>query len=267
MLGNSRRFGYGAGLLTGLCALVIATGLQVSVSAAQDTRATAPTVSLQKKLAAATSPAVRPAKKYASASRTIRAAAVSAKKPATAAELSPFPGKPYFIEFRARSALSYGHTFLVHGKVGQKITAKDVIGLHPMGDTPTWWMVGHVVFVKSETGASDGDFEDEYLIASYRIYLSEAEYRPLLAYMREMQANHPIWHAILYNCNAFVGDIARHMGLKAPVNWLSMPKDYINGIKELNDGRQELNPSESQSLEMQARTQNPVLALRAAELQ
>jgi hypothetical protein len=97
----------------------------------------------------------------------------------------------------------------------------------------------------SETGASDGDFEDEYVIARYRVGLTEAEYKKTLATMRGMQKNHPVWHAVLYNCNRFVGDIAQTMGLKAPDNSLLMPKEYINTLKQLNGGRPELSGSGS----------------------
>ena len=99
--------------------------------------------------------------------------------------------RPYFVEFRARSAYSYGHTFLVHGRVGQKITARDVIGLHPASESSVPWMIGHLIPVVSETGASDGDFEDKYIIARYRVLLTEPEYKKTLAMMRGMQRNHP----------------------------------------------------------------------------
>jgi hypothetical protein len=165
------------------------------------------------------------------------------EKPAPIKISADRPGKsrkPYFVEFRARSAHSYGHTFLVHGRSGQKITARDVIGLHPASESSVPWMIGHLIPVASETGASDGDFEDEYVIARYRVGLTEAEYKKTLATMRGMQKNHPVWHAVLYNCNRFVGDIAQTMGLKAPDNSLLMPKEYINTLKQLNGGRPEL---------------------------
>src|SRR5882672_2740683 len=38
----------------------------------------------------------------------------------------PRPAGRYFIEFRSRSALSYGHTFVVFGRVGEKLTGKNV---------------------------------------------------------------------------------------------------------------------------------------------
>lgn len=69
---------------------------------------------------------------------------------------------------------------------------------------------------------------------------SESEYKTILAKMRQMRASSPPWHAVLYNCNAFVGDVAKYMGLKTPANTLQMPKDFINGIKKSNGGRKEL---------------------------
>lgn len=144
--------------------------------------------------------------------------------------------KSYFIEFRARSAQSYGHTFAVHGRVGQKITANQVVGLHPFTESPIPWMAGHIILVPSETGASDGDTEDQYIIARYRILLTEQEHRRLVAHMKQMQASSPLWHAVLYNCNAFVADIAKYMGLKTPSSTLLMPKDFITQLRELNTG-------------------------------
>lgn len=151
--------------------------------------------------------------------------------------------KPYFIEFRARAAQSYGHTFAVHGRVGQKITADQVVGLHPISESPVPWMIGHLILVPSETGASDGDIEDQYIIARYRILLTEAEHRRVADYMKKLQASSPVWHAVLYNCNAFVGDIARFMGLKTPSSTLLMPKEYITELRQLNQG----GPAEKQA--------------------
>jgi len=144
--------------------------------------------------------------------------------------------KSYFIEFRARAAQSYGHTFAVHGRVGQKITADQVVGLHPFTESPIPWMAGHIILVPSETGASDGDTEDQYVIARYRILLTEQEHRRLVAHMKQMQASSPVWHAVFYNCNAFVADIAKYMGLKTPFSTLLMPKDFITKLRELNKG-------------------------------
>jgi hypothetical protein len=156
---------------------------------------------------------------------------------------APKPGpKRYFVEFRSRSALSYGHTFLVHGKlnangqVGQ-VSKEQVAGLHPATDSSVPWMIGHIIPVVSEQGWSDGDNEDEYITAAYRITLTEQEYAQVSAYIRQHQKNSPLWHAVLYNCNAWVGDVAKYMGLKAPDNTLLFPEDYITKLAELNGGK------------------------------
>src|SRR4051794_15409618 len=144
----------------------------------------------------------------------------------------------YFVEFRSRFALSYGHTFAVHGRLNARggIASSEVAGLHPAGDDPTPWLIGHVIPVPSETGASDGDLDEKYVSARYRVVLSEPEYRRVAAYIKELQANSPAWHAIAYNCNAFVADIARSMGLKTPSSTLLYPADFINELRTLNTG-------------------------------
>jgi hypothetical protein len=166
--------------------------------------------------------------------------------------------RPFYIEFRARAAYNYGHAFVVHGRVGEPLTKRSVVGLHPIGEAPTSWVIGHLVPVPSETGWSDGDigYNDRYITAKYRIYLTEAEYRVVTAKLREMQASSPIWSATMYNCVAFVGDIAAFLGLQHPFHWV-MPKEYIDGIRHMAGGRQEL---PSRWLE----TVNPRLAAQQA---
>ncbi|HEY9057695.1 MAG TPA: hypothetical protein VIN77_11150 [Aurantimonas sp.] len=153
--------------------------------------------------------------------------------------------KPYFVEFRARSALSYGHTFAVFGKLDKNgrvpIDANGVLipsmteitGLHPASTSNIPYTIGHVLPVPSETGPSDGDSENAYMTAYYRIDLTEAEYRGLVAHIRKLQNSSPVWHAVLYNCSAYVNDIAEYMGLKT-VNPLLFPENYINSLKRAN---------------------------------
>lgn len=144
----------------------------------------------------------------------------------------------YFVEFRSRFALSYGHTFAVHGRLNTRgrIASSEVAGLHPAGDDPTPWMIGHIIPVPSETGPSDGDLDEKYVSARYRVILSEPEYRRVAAYIKQLQSSSPAWHAITYNCNAFVADIARFMGLKTPSSTLLYPADFINELRTLNTG-------------------------------
>ena len=145
-------------------------------------------------------------------------------------------GKTHYIEFRARSAASYGHTFASFGELNAdgSIATTEIVGLHPATDSVLPWMIGHLVPVPSETGASDGDKEEIYFTARYRIRMDQARFEEVKAEIRDLQANSPAWHAVFYNCNAFIGDLARRMGLRAPGNTLLFPKEYIEELASLN---------------------------------
>ena len=140
---------------------------------------------------------------------------------------------PYYVDFRARTAASYGHAFIWYGKTGQREV--EVAGLHPAGDTVPY-VLGHIMFVPSETGASYGDLDEEYLTASYRVYLNEADAMKVFAYIKHLQATSPLWNAATANCTAFIGRIATFMGLKTPFH-LIKPEEYVNQLRELNGGR------------------------------
>ena len=151
------------------------------------------------------------------------------KKPISAARQSG-PIRYYFIEFRARLAESYGHAYLVHGRVDEKglIIRSEVAGLHPFGESVLPWLIGHIIPVPAETGASDGDLEEMYISARYRVLLSEAAYNDIAAYIKKQQANNPLWHAGLNNCVGFLKDVASYMGLKTPISSWFYPEVFVN---------------------------------------
>ena len=154
-------------------------------------------------------------------------------------------GKPYFIEFRGRAAANYGHMYVLYGRVNARdeIISSRIAGLHPAGDAADCfncsllnWTIGHLVPVPSETGASDGDLEEKYVTARYRIWLTAAQFKDVDAYIRKLQADNPTWNALFNNCVEFGRSIAEHMGLKLPAFvWLE-PKDFVNELRELNHG-------------------------------
>jgi hypothetical protein len=140
---------------------------------------------------------------------------------------------PYYVDFRARTAASYGHAFVWYGKTSEKEI--EVAGLAPAGDTVPY-MLGHLIFVPSETGASYGDLDEQYLTASYRVYLNEADAKKVFAYIKHLQETSPLWNAATTNCTFFIGRIATFMGLKAPFHLLK-PEEYVNQLREMNGGR------------------------------
>lgn len=151
--------------------------------------------------------------------------------------MQPKKSGRYFIEFRSRYAYTYGHSYVVFGTLDArgKMVNPQVAGLAPKSDDPTIYMAGHMVPVESSTGWTDGDLEPEYMSAYWRVMLSEPEYKKVVANIRKLQASSPVWHASLYNCNAFVGDIARSMGYKTPFHWL-LPQEYITKLRKMNGG-------------------------------
>jgi hypothetical protein len=114
--------------------------------------------------------------------------------------------------------------------------AVEVAGLHPASDSVIPYILGHVVPVPSETGASYGDLDEEYLTASYRVVMTEDEARPVIAYIKQLQGSRPVWNAAVYNCVAFIQDVARFMGLRVPNTHLIYPEDWVNKLRALNGG-------------------------------
>ena len=145
----------------------------------------------------------------------------------------------YYFEFRSRQAWDYGHTFVVFGRVGEPPSKNNVAGLSPKGDDPQMWLMGHYVPVPSDTGWTDGDLEDRYITSRYRVLVSKEQYDRTVAYIRQLQAKSTTWSVELYNCNAFVADIARFMGLKAPSSTWIYPKVFVSNMRKINTGHPE----------------------------
>jgi hypothetical protein len=158
------------------------------------------------------------------------------KQPVTSKACPRVPGKPYFVEFRSRTAASYGHTFVFHGTIGngKGFASFKVAGLHPKGDDPSTYIQGHWAPVEAETGVSYGDLDEQYMTARFCVALTQAEYNRAAAYIRHLQATTKTWHAPTYNCNSFAADIAKHIGLDTPNPNAYLPETFIKRLGEDN---------------------------------
>jgi len=145
----------------------------------------------------------------------------------------------YYVEFRSRQSWDYGHTFVVFGRVGETPRKSNVAGLSPKGDDPKMWVMGHYVPVPSDTGWTDGDLEDKYITSRYRVLMNKAQYDRVVAYIHQLQATHTTWSVELYNCNAFVADIGRFMGLRVPSSSWIYPRIFVNNLRKINTGHPE----------------------------
>ena len=231
-------------LAASLCAIVLLLGPGLRASSAEEAGTSA--VGTKSKHASVNAKhAALNAKAEAARAEAARAEVTeeTGGLPPVAASDKPKYGGRYFVDFRARTAASYGHAFLWYGRLKEngKVGAIEVAGLHPASDSVIPYILGHIIPVPSETGKSYGDLDEQYLTASYRVYLTEAQARTVFAYIKQKQAHSPIWQAGTVNCTGFISDVASFMGLRTPaVPTLMYPEDLVNAIKKLNGGRQEM---------------------------
>jgi hypothetical protein len=176
-------------LLLLVVGLAAATGVQVPAAKAWE-------------FGAGTNAAVTPVS--SSPSSTAAQKRVASTAEGTAVSYSPT--KRYFVEFRARNAASYGHMYVMYGEVNDRheVIHSEIAGFFPAGDSRDCencsgfnWTIGHVLPVPSEIGASDGDLEEQYVLARFRVWIDARQYKRLVAYIKERKAHKGPWNAFL----------------------------------------------------------------------
>ena len=227
------------GLLFGL-GLAALLGLQPQAARADDTMK--PIVAAEP----AAAPKTTAAKPAAQKTAALKPVAHAKKTPAAAATRKVYARSiphVYFVEFRARNAASYGHMYVIYGSVNgrREIAESHIAGFFPAGDTRDCancsvfnWTIGHLIFVPSELGVSDGDLEEKYVLARYRVWVTKAEYNKVVAYIKDREAHKPLWNALWKNCVDFGRDVAEFMNLKVPFFIWTEPKDFITALREAN---------------------------------
>jgi hypothetical protein len=167
------------------------------------------------------------------------------------------PRHRFFVEFRARNAASYGHMYVMYGEVNERheVIRSEIAGFFPAGDSRTCencsvynWTIGHVIPVSSEIGASDGDLEEQFVLARYRVWIDAAQYKKLVAYIKQRKAHLGPWHAFLNNCVTFGRDVAVYLNLNVPPlmriapSVVMYPKDVVEWIRDANNGEKDQGP-------------------------
>jgi hypothetical protein len=161
------------------------------------------------------------------------------------------PKNHFFVEFRARNAASYGHMYVMYGEANERheVIRSQIAGFFPAGDAQDcencsvyFWTIGHILPVPSEIGASDGDLEEQYVLARYRVWIDEAQYQRLVAYIEHRKATKGPWNAFLANCVTFGRDVAVFVGLNVPLLFsiapsvMLYPKTLVETLREANGG-------------------------------
>jgi hypothetical protein len=144
-------------------------------------------------------------------------------------------GAPYYIEFRVATIGTYGHSYVKYGRLnaqGQPADAR-YTDLHPRGNYALM-ALGHVLPVPANT-AWDPEVLTLPVSSSYRRKLTAAQYQNLLAAIKKSQADKDrYWNAATNNCNHYVGELARAVGLKTPGNF-QVSYSFIPALRELNE--------------------------------
>ena len=166
---------------------------------------------------------------------TVPVAAESSVKPDQARPPAVQTTAPYYIEFRVATIGTYGHSYVKYGRLnaqGQPADAR-YTDLHPRGNYALM-ALGHVLPVPANT-AWDPEVLTLPVSSSYRRKLTAAQYKNLLAAIKKSQAEKDrYWNAATNNCNHYVGELARAVGLKTPGNF-QVSYSFIPALRELNE--------------------------------
>jgi hypothetical protein len=96
-------------------------------------------------------------------------------------------------------------------------------------------VLGHFFAMEAAT-VPEKDTLGYQIATRFRRPLSAAEYRKLELLIARIRAVHHSWSVLGYNCNDFVADVARGMGMKTPTT-LSLPYEFIPTLQAINERR------------------------------
>lgn len=172
----------------------------------------------------------------------ILSALVFAAKPASAASIgtvaqtqsSQAEDYPYYVEFRVAVDGVYGHSYIAYGRLdsfGRPSTAT-YADIHPTGDLPSM-VLGHFLPMDAAT-IPEKDTLGYRIASRFRQALTAAEYSRLKLVIIRIRAARHSWSVLAYNCNDFVAEVARGVGMHTPTT-LSLPYDFIPKLEAINE--------------------------------
>jgi hypothetical protein len=156
--------------------------------------------------------------------------AASRPHPATTSSATP-----YYIEFRVATIGTYGHSYVKYGRLGANGQPADAryTDLHPRGNYALM-AIGHVLPVPANT-QWDPEVLTLPVASSYRRKITAAQYGKLLAAIKRSKAEKDrYWNAVSNNCNHYVGELARAIGLKTPGTF-QVSYAFIPALRDLNE--------------------------------
>jgi hypothetical protein len=141
----------------------------------------------------------------------------------------------YFIEFRAAKIGAYGHSYVAYGRLDRRGNPETTsyADLHPIGNYAVM-ALGHFVPVPANT-----EWDPEVLTLpvsfKYRVNLDDTQYNNLLTALHRAKSNTRYWNAVSNNCNHFVGELAKAVGLHVPAQF-NLSTGFVPELQEINTG-------------------------------
>lgn len=145
------------------------------------------------------------------------------------------PTGAYYVEFRVAQIGTYGHSYVAYGRLNSKGQPAEhrFADLHPIGNYALM-ALGHLVPVPATT-KWDPDVEKLPISASWRRKLTAVEYNQLQAAIQRTRASaNPTWNAVTNNCNHYVAELAKAIGLRTPSNF-QVSYTFIPALRDLNE--------------------------------
>ena len=140
----------------------------------------------------------------------------------------------HYVEFRVAVNGTYGHSYIAYGRLnalGQPATAA-YADIHPTGDLPSM-VLGHFIPVDATT-TPEKDTLGREIASRFQRPLTAVQYQRLGVIVAHARATGHARSILGYNCNDFVADVARGIGMQTPTT-LSLPYDFIPTLKAMNE--------------------------------
>jgi hypothetical protein len=149
------------------------------------------------------------------------------------------PGDPYYMEMRLRRTpmLPVGHVYIAYGRLspdGEPLDEK-LIMLAPLGGYG-----GAAVAAAIPMPGVMKPYGDDCVlhpIAAYRISLTPSQFEQLLLEIKREKKKKPAYALFAYNCNHFMSDVAKSVGILPPKNIYEPSLTYFYSMMDRNEGR------------------------------
>lgn len=152
------------------------------------------------------------------------------------AELSARSAAPceHFIEFRVAENGVYGHSYVAYGCIerGGQLPTVQYADFHPIGGFAST-VIGHFLPIAAVTEPT-ADTLQRRVTSAYRVALSAVEFQSVTRAIANLQCSGQRWSVLVYNCNDFLADLARVVGLRTP-RTLMRPYRFVPALRRLND--------------------------------